>query len=285
MASKSFTISASGFSTGLAGTIGYAIKSDTGSTLIARTTSGISETPAGSGCYVATVTGDDTWFGRIEWDASSEYAMTAFDWRSTVGASAADIAEAVWDEATSGHTTTGTTGQAIANLDAAVSTRATPADVTGASASDIAQLLSATARPTIITNITGQYFEIYRGDSYLTTDGRSLDFIIQANEPWPTDLTGYTITFTARKSSDNTNTGDATLTKTGSIVNATGDTRKVRIQLESTDTDTLAVTPRNGGDYAWDIEARKSRGSGYADLVATLRSGTMRVREDQTVPA
>ena len=54
--STSFESTATGFTTGLTGTIGVRVTDGVGGTTIARTTSGIVETPTGSGVYVATLT-------------------------------------------------------------------------------------------------------------------------------------------------------------------------------------------------------------------------------------
>lgn len=54
--STSFESTATGFTSGLTGTIGVRVTDGVGGTTIARTTSGIVETPAGSGVYVATLT-------------------------------------------------------------------------------------------------------------------------------------------------------------------------------------------------------------------------------------
>lgn len=54
--STSFESTATGFTSGLVGTIGVRVTDGVGGTTIARTTSGIVETPAGSGVYVATLT-------------------------------------------------------------------------------------------------------------------------------------------------------------------------------------------------------------------------------------
>jgi hypothetical protein len=53
---------------GLAGTLGYTVLSTAGATLVARTTAGVVERGS-SGTYIATVTEDTSWSGRIEWDA------------------------------------------------------------------------------------------------------------------------------------------------------------------------------------------------------------------------
>lgn len=66
---------AEGFATGLVGTIGFRILEEDGSEYAARTTSGISESPAGSGIYLATFT-RPTVLGtyRVVWDDGTTFA-------------------------------------------------------------------------------------------------------------------------------------------------------------------------------------------------------------------
>src|SRR5215475_11301986 len=61
----------------LVGTVGYALYNSDGSLNAARTTAGISERPAGSGTYAATVTFPDSFTGELRWDtggATPKYA-------------------------------------------------------------------------------------------------------------------------------------------------------------------------------------------------------------------
>ena len=65
-------LTCSGFASGLTGTIGVqVINKKTGAVAIARTTSGISENPSGSGCYIATVTAPVKGWYQIVWDSGS----------------------------------------------------------------------------------------------------------------------------------------------------------------------------------------------------------------------
>jgi hypothetical protein len=67
--SKTFEATASGFTTGLVGTIGVRVVDGQGGTTIARTTSGIVESPAGSGVYTATLTSpSDVGQYEVVWD-------------------------------------------------------------------------------------------------------------------------------------------------------------------------------------------------------------------------
>jgi hypothetical protein len=53
---QTFLARVDGFPTGLTGTVGYQILDDTGAVTVARTTAGITESPADSGSYIATPT-------------------------------------------------------------------------------------------------------------------------------------------------------------------------------------------------------------------------------------
>lgn len=70
IAGQTFTANAEGFPTGLTGTIGVQILAASGSTVIVeRTTSGIVESPANSGSYIATLTAPSTPGDyRVYWD-------------------------------------------------------------------------------------------------------------------------------------------------------------------------------------------------------------------------
>jgi hypothetical protein len=183
----------------------------------------------------------------------------------------AEIADAVWDEALSGHVAAGTAGKALAYADVAVSSRATAADV----ASTIA---GATNVVVIAGPVSGDLVTVTKGDSYSASDAqRRIQWTNTTGAPWPTDLTGWTITFTARKSTANTTTGDATFTVGGTVVTPTG-TQVVRLSdITSLSTSTLAVGNGDKG-YVWDLEASLASGAQRA----TLRSGVMSVRDQQT---
>ena len=102
---------------------------------------------------------------------------------------------------------------------------------------------------------------IVRGDDYLAADGRALDWT-DSGGTWPT-LTDATITLTIKGN---------LLTKTGSVVTATGDGKKVRVALTNSDTSSLPI-----GTWDYDVQATLSSGA-----VVTLVRSTFTVAEDYT---
>lgn len=81
---------------GLAGVLGYTVIGTDGTTLVARTTSGIAE--VGPGLYVAAVAGwDASWAGRVQWDAGG--GVLAIDTFEPDFARAATYAGWTFDEA------------------------------------------------------------------------------------------------------------------------------------------------------------------------------------------
>ena len=106
---------------------------------------------------------------------------------------------------------------------------------------------------------------IVRGDSYQLPE-RALEWQTSEEATWP-DLTGASITFTARYRTSE-------LSVTGAVIVATGATKKVRVELAALETATLAVAP-----YSCDVEAILSNGH-----VITLVRNKMTVLKDQTLP-
>lgn len=117
-------------------------------------------------------------------------------------AEAADIADAVCDEALSGHTTSGTVGASLNRLGTGI--------------------ISATSIVAADNAVT-----TYEGDDYNNTDGRALDWTEESGSIWPMDLTGATITITI---------ADYATSFSGSVVTPTGDSQKVRLELTSAQT-------------------------------------------------
>ncbi len=108
---------------------------------------------------------------------------------------------------------------------------------------------------------------IVRGDSYQLPE-RALEWQTSDEATWP-DLTGASITFTARyKSSE--------LTTTGAVIVATGATKQVRVELTALETDALAVA-----HYTFDVEAVLDNGH----IITLVQNGRMTVLADQTRPA
>lgn len=88
--------------------------------------------------------------------------------------------------------------------------------------------------------------EIVAGDDYLAADGRALDFLDSGNK-WP-DLTGASITFTAKGKAND-------ISKAGSVIVATGSGKKVRVELTKTETSVA------NGRYHYDVEATLPSGN------------------------
>jgi hypothetical protein len=135
----------------------------------------------------------------------------------------------------------------------------------GTAGAALGRLVAASVTITAPVYASGRRIRIVRGDDYLATDGRALDF---SSADWP-DLTSATINFTAKR-------GSNVLTKAGTVVTATG-TKVVRIELEHTDTEDLKITEDNN-PYIYDIEATLSNDS----IVTLVDSGKMTVVADQT---
>lgn len=115
---------------------------------------------------------------------------------------------------------------------------------------------------------------LLRGDSYLYTDGNPLTFAKSPGAQWPPDLTGWALSFTARKTVDCPAAGSASITSVGSIVTAAGDGQEVRFDLAAVDTALLAVWSHG---YEYDVQAAKG------DSRVTLETGTLTVKADQTL--
>lgn len=94
-----FTTNKSGLST-----VAYTLISTDGSTKQARTTTGVAEVATGTGIYYCLITFEAAWEGIILWDtgeATKRYAVDTY----LKSNSAAEVADAVWDEDITGHTT------------------------------------------------------------------------------------------------------------------------------------------------------------------------------------
>jgi hypothetical protein len=118
-------------------------------------------------------------------------------------------------------------------------------------------------------------FAIVRGDSYLNADGNARSFGKVDGATWPTDLTGWTITFTCNPTDDllETDSDAVGFTATGTVVTATGDSQAVRFDFTAAQTG--ALTPSVGG-YKYDVQASKGNSR------VTLETGALTVVEDQT---
>jgi hypothetical protein len=225
---------------------------------------------------IVDATWDEVLSGHTE-SGSAGQALAA----AAAGASTAAIADAVWDELLSGHTTVGSAGYYLANagggsspeviadavLDELVSDHAT--------AGSLGQVVSAInthtagivpgAAITLVQPVTAAGdVTLVRGDTYSATDGRALAW---SSSSWP-DLTGATITMTARDKSDAVG-----LSASGVVSGAGTGTQTVRVELSATDTAALTVGFRT---YQYDVEAV------IAGRHITLVRGYLTVLADQT---
>ena len=118
-------------------------------------------------------------------------------------------------------------------------------------------------------------FAIVRGDSYLNADGNARSFGKVDGATWPTDLTGWTITFTCNPTDDLLAADPDAIgfSATGTVVTATGDSQTVRVDFTAAQTATLSV---EDGGYKYDLQASSGNSR------ATLETGYMAALEDQT---
>ena len=161
-------------------------------------------------------------------------AMTltaAYDAAKTAAPTALANADAVWDEALSGHTATGSAGKALASAGAASDPLLNPVPGSYPSGSAGAALGSIGSAQVIITSPVANsgIITIYAGDDYYAVDGRSID-VTDASGLWP-DLTGATVTFKA-----------GAFSKAMTVITPTGTAKKVRLEL--TKVETASILPR-----------------------------------------
>lgn len=142
---------------------------------------------------------------------------------------AGQIEAAVWDAARAAHVVAGSMGEAERHLDADITSRA-PAGATVTTTTPVSQ---------------SGAIELRLGIDDLAADGRALDFTDAANT-WPT-LTGATPTLDIG--------GTPGLRKTGTVLVATGNSKKVRFELTRTEKAALVV-----GAVDFDVEATLTSG-------------------------
>jgi len=167
------------------------------------------------------------------------------------GATAAEIADAVWDETAADHLTVGTTGKALDSaglagdpfLATVPGTYAT--GTAGAALGAVGEAISIQA----ITNgpaLSANDLRIISGHDYFAADNRSLDFTPDLGDSqWPS-LTSATIIMEIRKRSSHT----VVTTWTGSVVSATTN-KRVRLQPTAAQTGVLAA----GTTYEYIVRA------------------------------
>lgn len=224
-----------------AGLLNVLVENDSG--VPRYTVNSLENAPSGSGASAEAIA-DAVWDEALSGHVTAGSAGAALSTAGS-GASASTIADAVCDEALSGHSTAGTLGKALSDILASTNT-----------------LGSATVTVTIPVSTDGTKIVLVQGDDYAAADGRALSF---SSTGWP-DLTGAAIKFACAL-------GDSTLSVTGELVSVGGATQVVRAALTAANTGSLNVT--TSGLYKYDVQATLSGGN-----IVTLVRGKLQVLED-----
>jgi len=184
--------------------------------------------------------------------------------------SAADVADAVWDEAIADHDGVGSTGEQLAAAGAAgdpwdtALPGAYPAGdaghILGALPAAIAALVGVPSFTVAsAVSASGDAIELVQGDDYANGDARALSW---SSTSWP-DLTSASVTLYVKQ-------GAGVVDIAGSVVSAGGATQTVRV--EPTDIETAAL---DAGMEKFHLEAVLDGGN-----VVTLAYGTVNVIAD-----
>lgn len=176
----------------------------------------------------------------------------------TAAPTASSVADAVWDEALSGHATAGSAGAALSAAGGAADplTNTVPGTYAQGTAGYILGSINP-AQVTIVSPVSsdGTAITVLRGDDYLLTDNRALTF---TGSTWPS-ITGASIALKV-------NFAGTILSYTGTVTAADS------CYVELTDTQTGAMAT---GTFDYDLEATLSNGS-----VVTLVQGQALVTPD-----
>ena len=202
----------------------------------------------------------DTLNGLVSaiWAAATR-TLTSFGFSVTVGTNndksgyslaaapptSAAIAGAVWDEALSGHATTGSAGKTLATAGSASDPllNTVPGSYASGSAGAALGRIGSGQITTVSPVSQSGTCEVVRGMDYSATDGLALDWTFSANP----DLTGATVAFYIYSGSSL----EATWTPT--VITPTAGAGKVRLQPTNTQTGVLRETA-----YAFSIWATLS---------------------------
>jgi hypothetical protein len=208
--------------------------------------------------------------------------------------SVAEIADGVWNESQSGHTTVGTFGYYLDSQVSALSTQASvntidvvvdaikvktdqltftnpnSVDATATVSVDETAIADAVIAGIGGTDVTissviaqdGTTITIVRGDDYNASDSRAITWTGNTADQWPS-LSGATLKFTAKNNMDS-------LTVTPTVTQPTG-TQAFRMELTKTNTEIMS------GRYKYDVQATLSSGR-----VITLVVGEMIVKQTYT---
>ncbi len=131
------------------------------------------------------------------------------------------------------------------------------------SADIVSEITAATITTTDPVSSAGDV-TLYQADHYDDDESRSLEWSTTSSDTWPT-LTSATISFIAR----HVQKQGHTITATGSVITATGATKKVRVELVPADT---ASEP--AGEWTYQVIATLSNSH-----VVTLAAGDLTLTE------
>ena len=186
---------------------------------------------------------------------STRLATAGYTAAPTVGA----IADQVWDEATAGHASAGSTGAALATAGAAADPLLNPVPGTypaGSAGAALARIGSAQVTVTSPVAQDGKAIELVFGDDYYAIDGRSLDFTL-ANQP---TIIGATVALKVQAPS-------GALSFAATVLDAT----TARVELAGTQIATIGV-----GVWDYDLEVALVN----AHVATVVLSGEMTVLRD-----
>lgn len=188
--------------------------------------------------------------------ADLEAAHGAGSWQTAAaGPSAAAIADAVWDEALSGHTTAGSAGAALSAAEAPT------ADEVAAAVATVLRRAELIVRTPVLQ---ASLIEIIRGDDYSATDGRALEWELTD----AADLTGATVVFGIEVDGTDVTLG------TGSVLTPGEATQTLRVELTAAETTDLDESQAQGWPYTV-TAVRDGRRLSYL-------TGRARVRDNHT---
>jgi hypothetical protein len=183
--------------------------------------------------------------GTVTSATVTSIATDAITAASLAADAVAEIADGVWDEATSGHTTAGSTGAALTAAGAAGDplTNAVPGSYAGGTAGYILGSLTGRALELVSPVLDNEDVEIVAGDDYKNADARSLDYTFTG---YPSFTGGSCVMKVVHKS-----TFVTAATWSGTVQSATA----LRWELTS------AQTNLNPGDYWYEIQVTLTGGN------------------------
>jgi len=181
-------------------------------------------------------------------DSAPDFTMIAGDGvkvfvtaPGTTAPTAAQVADAVWDETLADHTGTGSSGEAEGLIDEIKA----KTDLLGSASITVASPVASDAKVTVTS-----------ADDYQSAEGRALDWI-NADGTWGGgDISEATVSFRAKHK----RTG-VTIDKAGSVITATG-TQKVRVEFTNAESDAF----KNEG-WVYDYQIRLTLSNDHRETI------------------